>query len=307
MAFLDKWRKTEHQWVGESLSGYIDHELSAEDSQRVEKHLEECRACRENLATLRQTVNLIRDLPEVPAPRSFAVRPMPRTERAPARPSWGYGLLRGATALAALLLMLLVGGDLALHFVAPSLSFVGAPAPQATWAPTQEAELAPAASEEQPLLGMAKGTESPSGGAEEMAPAAPEPTAAADNYQTVPAEVSPPAGAGGAEPSVAPTVAPTEPPVEERVPLVAAGGEATPVAEGAPTPTAEEDGQRAAISLPTGEAMAEAAEREEPASRATSALSALSPLRFAELIVLAVLVVLAAATALTAWRRRRAA
>lgn len=332
MSLLGKLGKTEHEWAEQSLSAYMDGELSPAETARVERHLQECRACRANLATLHQTVGLLRELAVLRAPRSFAVRPQTVTARraAPAR-SWGYGLLRGATAMAALLLMLLVGGDLALHFVGPSLGFSAAPAPEAAYAPSPQGTLPPAPSEEQPLLGMAKATESPTGDLEQMAPAVPEPTAAADVYQTVPPEGSHPAGIGGGEPCTTPTVgaAPTEAPAEQRLPLVAGGEEATPSVEGTPVPRAatepngpspepspavppeEEDGQGGAVSLPTPEvvAMAEAAEteaRDQAAAEGLSAAFALSPLRLAELAVLAVLLVLAVATALTAWRRRKA-
>lgn len=304
--------KTEHEWVEESLSAYMDGELPPAETARVEAHLQECRTCRASLATLRQTVGLLRELPVLSAPRSFAVRPVTvRTKRAIPAPSWGYGLLKGATAMAALVLLLLVGGDLALTFVGPSLIFSGAPAPEAAWAPTLEPALAPALSEEQPLLGRAKETESTPADLEEMAPPAPESTAAADVYQAVPPEGTPPAAVGGGEPSAEATVAPTEAAVEQRLPLVAGGEQATPPAEGTPVPPAEEDGQRAEVSLPTPEVIA-MAEGAEPAERGQAeveqvpAVFALSPLRLAELVILAVLLVLAVATALTAWRRRRA-
>jgi hypothetical protein len=324
--------KTEHQWADESLSAYIDGELSPGESARVEKHLQECRACGENLATLRQTVGLLRELPVLPAPRSFAVRPVAaRAKPARAAPSWGYGLLKGATAMAALMLVLLFGGDLALNFVGPSLGFPAAQAPEVAWAPSLEPGLAPAPSEDQPMLGIAKETELPPGDVEEMAPALPEPTQAADAYQTVLPEGSPPAGMGAGPPADTPTVsaAPTEAPAEETQDLGAGGEEVTPPPEGTPVPSAvtepegpsaepspavppaEEDGQRAEVSLPTPEAvaMAEAAEtgqREQEEVEKVAGVFALSPLRLAELTVLAVLLVLAVTTALTAWRRRQA-
>ena len=311
--------KTEHQWADESLSAYIDGELSPGESARVEKHLQECRACGENLATLRQTVGLLRELPVLPAPRSFAVRPvMVTARRAAPAPFWGYGLLKGATAIAALLLMLLFGGDLALNFVGPSLGFPAAQAPEVAWAPSLEPGLAPAPAEQQPMLEQAKETEPPPGDLEDMAPALPEPTQAADAYQTVLPESSPPAGMGAGPPADTPTVsaAPTMPPPEEGQALGAGGEEATPPPEGTPDPGAalpspDEEGQRAEVSLPTPEAvaMSEAAEtgqREQEEVEKVAEVFALSPLRLAELTVLAVLLVLAVATALTAWRRRQA-
>ena len=126
MSFLRK--KSEHEWVGESLSAYIDGELARRERARVEQHLKECQACAENLRTLRQTVALLKELPVIPAPRSFAVRPrVAKARPTPAPSAWGYGLLKGATAIAALLLVLLIGGDVALHvFGGPLVSWAPA-------------------------------------------------------------------------------------------------------------------------------------------------------------------------------------
>jgi hypothetical protein len=331
MSFLNKWRKTEHQWVEESLSAYMDGELPPTDRARVEKHLQECESCTEHLQELRQTVRLVRELPLIPAPRSFAVRPVvTRAEPARTAPSWGYGVLKGATAIAALLLMLLVGGDLALHLVgAPFTSLApAAQAPEVAWAPTLEPSVAPVPAEE-PMLGQAKETE-PSE-LEQMVPAPTEPTEQANAYAAPTSEASTPARVGEAPPPGTPTegARPTEIPSEEGPPLGAGGAEPTPPREGTATPTSEPEmegpseppaaapsedtGERAAVSLasPTPEiaAMAEEA-RQDEADRGAPAqqgvVFALSPLRLAELMTLVVVLVLGAATALTAWLRRRA-
>ena len=335
-------RKSEHQWVDESLSAYIDGELSPAEVERVEKHLEECSPCSESLTTLRHTIALVKELPLVSAPRSFAVRPaLVKARPSLAPPAWGYGLLKGATALAALLLVLIVGSDLALHFVGiTSLTSwaPAAPAPEVAMAPTYEPSIAPAPAEEEPMFGQTKDAEElqapEAENAQEVAPAAPAPTEAAE-YMAAPEETAAAAREEGAEPAGTPTALSTPPaPAPPGEDDVGAGGAETPTAKPVPPastetigdegqPTAEtaapsatppgEEEHRAAVSEATATpqvlAMVDAQERdaEEPAlpERGVEVLP-LSPLRLAELIALAVLLLLLAATLLTAWLRRRA-
>jgi hypothetical protein len=335
MSLLGKWRKSEHRWVEESLSAYLDGELSSADKARVEKHLEQCEACAENLATLRKTVSLLKELPTVQAPRSFAVRRTAVEVKRAAPPAWGYGLLKGATALAALLLVLLIGGDLALHFVGAPMAYFApaAPAAEVALAPSVEPEMAPAPAEEEPLLGQTKATEPPENAEQAPAPAA-EPTEAVGAYEA-PHEIASPAaraqdagpagtptaaapsgagipvegeGVGGGE-SVTATASPATPPpstTDEETVQPAAEPEAT----ASPSEWTEE---RATAPAPTPTppaiAMAEAPQRQELAQelgaepRGAGALP-LSPLRLAEIIALGVLFLLGAATALAAWLRR---
>ena len=340
MSFLRK--KSEHQGVDESLSAYIDGELSPAEMERVVNHLQECRACSESLATLRQTVALLKELPLIPAPRSFAVRPAvsrPRPSLAP--PAWGYGLLKGATALAALLLVLLVGGDLALHVIgAPLAAWApAAPAPEVALAPTYEPTVAPAPAEEPPMLGQTKATEPshtapPPENAEEVAPAAPAPTEAAGDFETPQETASAPPRAEGAEPAGTPTAAgtPVEPTGAEDEVLGAGGAETASAVPCTPVPAPStregvetaippepacatpqpEDEQRAVVpegtETPQILAMVDVQDTEadqaalrEPQVEAPP----LSPLRLTELIVVAVLLVLVAATVFSAWLRRR--
>jgi len=114
--------KSEHQRVGEMLSAYIDGELSASEVELVERHLKECAACARSLETLRATVELVRRLPQVPAPRSFTIAPAIQPLRFQMR--WDYAHLRGATALVALLLAIALSIDI----VSQRLPLAGAPA-----------------------------------------------------------------------------------------------------------------------------------------------------------------------------------
>jgi hypothetical protein len=341
MSFLGKWGKPEHQWVEESLSAYMDGELSSAETARVERHLRECEACSENLATLRQTVALLKELPAKPAPRSFAVRPARvKARRAVVPPAWGFGLLKGATALAALLLVVLIGGDLALRFVgAPLASFApAAPAAEVAMAPSYEAEMAPAPAEEEAVLGHTKTTEpssveSPPANQEEGTPPAPAPTEAADFFETPQEMASPGARAEDTAPAGTPTTpAPSgeAPPEQEQgvgvgeaatstaalaTPTPCPPGEegAVPTAEPEPAATPPETTEeRAALLSPTppewamaDEAHRETAAQEYGAEQTEARAVPFSPLRLAELIAFALLVILGAATALSAWLRRR--
>jgi hypothetical protein len=144
-----------HDQVAELLSAYIDGEVTAAERGLVEAHLASCDVCGRDLATLRQTVTLLRQLPQVAAPRPFTLRESDvqslRPTLRPARPAWWQsGWLRGAVAAAAMLLCVAVAGVTLLL----EHGLVGAPAapapvalqsqPQAP-AATQAAEAAPGA------------------------------------------------------------------------------------------------------------------------------------------------------------------
>jgi len=105
-------RKSECQQLRAMLSPYIDGELGSPEKTRVERHIEECDACRRELEALRATVGLLRRVPQVAPPRSFTV-----AARAPRRhPAWGA--MRAATAVAVLVL--------AFVFIGDALNFIGA-------------------------------------------------------------------------------------------------------------------------------------------------------------------------------------
>lgn len=105
---------TEHHYVEERLSAYLDGRLSSDERRVVEHHLARCSTCRWNLRTLRQTVEWARELPMVPVPRAFTLPVAPRARVVPQpRRSW-LPLLQGATALVALLLVFVVAGDVLL-------------------------------------------------------------------------------------------------------------------------------------------------------------------------------------------------
>jgi len=135
-----RFKRSEHEGVEELLSAYIDGELSIEEATLVEKHLRECWACTKDLEALRQTVNLVRQLPAVSPPRSFTISHLVVPERPWA---WGYVYLKGATALAALLLIVLLAGDLGFQYLwAPRMEIFEPMALEATvGAPEAEMEV----------------------------------------------------------------------------------------------------------------------------------------------------------------------
>ncbi|MEL7563836.1 MAG: zf-HC2 domain-containing protein [Dehalobacterium sp.] len=57
--------------IEDLLSSYIDHELLPEEILFVEKHLEYCHSCRQILADIQKTSNLLQSLPNVPMPDGF--------------------------------------------------------------------------------------------------------------------------------------------------------------------------------------------------------------------------------------------
>jgi len=227
--------KAEHRRIREMLSLYIDGELSSRDRARVEEHLAECDDCTWELETLRQTVDLVGQLPKVPVPRAFTIYETPRP-----RPfglfqaRWVYTYLKGATALAAALLILVLAADALFQFqritsFAPAKEFA-APAAAPTVVARQEAPPAPTEAPGLPekVLGEAEVTPSPSA-VEETKALVPMPTptapAARDNGLT--------ARAGAAATPLATPVPLADKAEATGTPLPAAAMEAPAAEEGA--------------------------------------------------------------------------
>lgn len=169
MRFLNR-RTDEHRWVQDRLSLYLDDRLSPEERARVEAHLRACAACARSWETLRWTVQALRALPPVPAPRAFQVRP---EDVAPAaRP---VPRLRWAAWAMAAALILVLGIDLA-RWMGPTAlptAPAGMPAERAAPLRFESAQTSPLPTPA-PLFGLA------------VPPTTPPPTIAA------PAEQGPP-------------------------------------------------------------------------------------------------------------------
>jgi hypothetical protein len=128
---MNRFRRTDettiHPHDEESLSAYLDGELSPQEQAAVQQHLAECADCQWDLATLRQAVQWTRELPTVPLPRAFTIPVRVERERAPRRRWTLLPVLQGATALVALLLFVAVAGD----FWFNGFQFARAPMPEA--------------------------------------------------------------------------------------------------------------------------------------------------------------------------------
>jgi len=59
----------EHRWTHAHLSAYLDQELRDDERHRVEVHVGICPQCTRVLATLRRTLERLRDLSGEPRPR----------------------------------------------------------------------------------------------------------------------------------------------------------------------------------------------------------------------------------------------
>ncbi|MDI3341474.1 MAG: zf-HC2 domain-containing protein [Sphaerobacter sp.] len=147
----------------ELLSAYLAGDL--EDpaaAERIERHLAACARCRAALGELRALRHLLRDLPAPAVPRSFALTPdMVRPAKVVAGP-WFVRFqpaLRWASAVAALLLVLVLTADLLVHQtggdgVAPEASTMSTGGGGATG-------VAPQAAEDRATAGAATDTASP--------------------------------------------------------------------------------------------------------------------------------------------------
>ena len=97
-----------HRRLRTLLSAYIDGQVSPREATDVERHVATCDTCRLDLQSLRATVGLLRELPELEAPRSFALDAAPMFVRAPRS---YVGAMSVATAVAAVLLVGLLVAD----------------------------------------------------------------------------------------------------------------------------------------------------------------------------------------------------
>jgi anti-sigma factor RsiW len=193
-----------HTQVAELLSAYIDDQVSAEERVRVEAHLATCSECDHDLATLRQTVALVGQLPQVAAPRPFTLREADVKTMRPSRPAWwGLPWTRGLVGAGALLLCVVIVGGVLLLGRPGMLGEPGAPvameAPSASQA-TAEAQVpekmvvkeAEEAVEERVV--EAEKEAQPAAGAPPPAPVGEEATAEFGMLEEAPAEPPPPEG-----------------------------------------------------------------------------------------------------------------
>ena len=129
----------------ERLSAYLDGECSSKEAAKLEARLQVEPRLRQALEELRATVGLMRALPEVPPPRSFALTP----EMVGVKQRRAYPALRLATALASIAFVTLIGLDALTTVImplagalpaAPAMRDVGPPEAGAVEEPLMEAE-----------------------------------------------------------------------------------------------------------------------------------------------------------------------
>lgn len=77
--------------IEELLSPYLDEVLDQPESEVVASHLAVCASCRGKYAILRETVNFIKNLPEVAPPPEFGTRVINEVLTYPAREKTGWG------------------------------------------------------------------------------------------------------------------------------------------------------------------------------------------------------------------------
>jgi len=114
------WLKSyRHPLKEAELSAYLDGRLSPDRSRRLEEHLRSCDPCRRKIDDLRALAEALREMPEAPVPRSFALTPEQvrgvRPVRPYARAGRLYPVFRNAAAAALLLLFASVGADIFLQ------------------------------------------------------------------------------------------------------------------------------------------------------------------------------------------------
>ena len=184
-----------HDRLRTLLSSYIDGQVSHKEARRVDEHLSGCAGCRRDLETLRMSVGLLRELPDLEVPRSFRIESAPASIRAPGNFVWATGL---AASMAAMLLVALIAGD---AFGVFAQSGQAATGPFETDVELESAAVAPEAADEVTVPQQAAGR-----AAEPATAAAPPPetgleTGAVADQQTLAAQ-APQDEPGGAEEEV---------------------------------------------------------------------------------------------------------
>ncbi len=123
--------KREEERRDELLSAYLDEELTIREREQLEARLSQDPALRAELRALHQTVSMMRELPQVSAPRNFILSESVVGRRQPAlapepRRAWAAPLLTAATVVVSLLFVVVLAGDLLLPGVG---GYVSAPEP----------------------------------------------------------------------------------------------------------------------------------------------------------------------------------
>lgn len=301
---MARWvAKREKEQRDELLSAYLDGQLGADERARLEEQLATDLALRAELETLRRTVALVRDLPQVPVPRNFilpqtmAVRPRP----VPLRSRRLFApLLTAATSAVGLLFILVLVGEWL--FAATSGRLAGAPAFAPTEQPqavliTVQVEQDKGTAATTPALAMAAPTED---AVVEVAGEGEHQGESGSPAMPSPVSVAPAAEEGG--PATAPTIGAAAPDRSAAAP--SPSPTATVAAEAyAASPTPTEASKTASPPDERREAMLAAGEQPEQEA-GTARRPVVSPWRALE-ITLGLSVLVLGALTIWAWRVRR--
>jgi predicted anti-sigma-YlaC factor YlaD len=131
--------KTEHDYVHDRLSAYVDGELSPRERSRVKAHLRTCALCQTELRELRWTKSVLQQAPAVELPRSFVLRQVDVAPYRSRRRGLGSGTgwaMQWATVAVALMFVLVLAGDLL-----STRFLLGAPAPSGAETVIERAEV----------------------------------------------------------------------------------------------------------------------------------------------------------------------
>jgi anti-sigma factor RsiW len=279
----------------ELLSAYLDDELSAQERAYVKTRLEADPVWRSELETLRRTVALVQDLPEVAVPRNFILAPsMVRRERPqPARRprlARAAPVLTAATTLISVLFVAVLAIDLL--FVGGTAT-VSSPEPAAPEIAMEYAAPEEKAADEGPqeTVVVQREVEAPE---EEAAP--PEPPAEEAEAPPLLPEGTPGIGGGGI------------PPTATLEAMRAITAESLALEVPSPTaPSAALEGEPEATRLPTREpALPQVTEQAPPAPSADETPQAVRTVPwFALEVALGATVVILVGLTILAWRSRR--
>ena len=214
----------------ETLAEYLDGRLAGTAMARVDQRLTSCATCRDELDSLRTTVSLLKQLPQVVPTRSFTMATPPPQPALPQpsplfrMPQWAYA---GAASAAAVFLAILITAD-ATGVLATKRLQVAHPAPKAAplerFRAVQERSVTQATIQES-VAAEVEETAAPSGGQEvqaETAATAPETLTQALGVETAaPAPVAAAAAPGDEAASSLAAQAPSQLEAGPSVPVTA--------------------------------------------------------------------------------------
>jgi negative regulator of sigma E activity len=300
--FLHNLMKSEEDRRQEMLTAYLDGALAPQERQKFERQLDGDAELRAQLQRQQLIKASLRGLPRVQAPRNFTLDPARYGKPAPQVIQQWYPLLRGATVVAAVFLVIVLSVDI---FNTGGSAGTTAMAPAETpaimaqeLAGDQARDLAAAEA-----LEVTAAAEVPAP-AEEGAPQAAVPESAEESALAEPSESEPLASLGQATPEALASMAAAAEVTQEAEMAEAPAEGAAPLATGLPPTPATSGLSTASPPAATSQALAEGQQvQEEGAIPPAAAAERVqppepTPLRLAEFVLAFLFVLLATATLL---------